>query len=817
MKQVAALVQILVCLMIMLNGVLLVMTRVEYWPSILLIILPVIQCMVVDRKRWYELPSWAANVIGFGIGAYAIFYFLNNTAEKHLAIISDLVTYLILTLLMQVKSPRLYWQIAILSVLQAVVASVFSLNLQQGTIFLFYIFVVLACLSSIVLNRDQLMAAGRLDELQNLIRDLRSIQFSRSDGAMRTIPAVQTLNPFAFRCLMLSIGMVAVLSVCSGMAIYVSMPNEAKMAGLGTLRLKRTGITWQIKTLEPSGILEQSDTEALRLKIIDPVTEKPIQLMDDIYLRGTCLEVLGQDETNWQPIRFNSRSITTVTIASPPGRVYTQEIVITSTEDPMLFAAMPVAPSASPAKDVAFDIYSETLFRRSDTGLISRTPFRYELGLYGVTNQRIATSSPFLNFQARSFDRPLNEDLEGRYEQLVKIDRRKFPTLISKAKAIESEVGNPYRNRRQVAQAVANYLALSGEFTYTTDFTTIKRDTSLDPVEDFVANYKTGHCELYASALAIMLRSLDIPARVVVGYRTGRFNEVASYYEVEELHAHSWVEAYLAPNHCSREMLQRGEASEGGAWLRLDPTPSSTSLETRDNSLIGQANDALGYAQSLWDDYILGLKPTEQEATSTMWDRFSKWQSLFDLSRLSGLIQDFLVRLTAIQRAIIGVLIFLAVAWWQWLTRRSRSKRRKYSGPRAKQKGWRRWLDLVGGGSGGGTWDVQHWADSLMDRLESVVTKFGFEKRKPSQTPQEYVDIIAKRTHQDGQEQLPQQLKAFATQFYWLKYGSKDTKASSKGDSTAASKSIIKEIESVIATVQSSLQTWKDATSTKSN
>jgi len=81
-------------------------------------------------------------------------------------------------------------------------------------------------------------------------------------------------------------------------------------------------------------------------------------------------------------------------------------------------------------------------------------------------------------------------------------------------------------------------------------------DTSR-PVESFL-NGKSGHCELYATLLALSLRSQLIPARVVNGYFGGEWNEVGGFYLIRQQHAHSWVEAWI-----------------DGNWQRYDSTPAS--------------------------------------------------------------------------------------------------------------------------------------------------------------------------------------------------------------------------------------------------
>jgi len=82
----------------------------------------------------------------------------------------------------------------------------------------------------------------------------------------------------------------------------------------------------------------------------------------------------------------------------------------------------------------------------------------------------------------------------------------------------------------------------------------------------------------------MMLRSQEVPSRLVVGYLGGDFNVVGRYYQVREKHAHVWVEAYLEAdqippayfvlNHCS----EKGPGS--GSIRRLWPTQLWLSWES---------------------------------------------------------------------------------------------------------------------------------------------------------------------------------------------------------------------------------------------
>jgi protein-glutamine gamma-glutamyltransferase len=126
----------------------------------------------------------------------------------------------------------------------------------------------------------------------------------------------------------------------------------------------------------------------------------------------------------------------------------------------------------------------------------------------------------------------------------------------------EASGGLPPQRRTAVARALTDYLASSGEYHYSLELQ--RKDLSLDPAEDFLVNVKQGHCEYYATALALMLRSVSIPARIVNGYRGAESPEgqPKGYYVVRESHAHAWVEALIGDG-------------QGSYWLTLDPTPVS--------------------------------------------------------------------------------------------------------------------------------------------------------------------------------------------------------------------------------------------------
>jgi transglutaminase-like putative cysteine protease len=98
-----------------------------------------------------------------------------------------------------------------------------------------------------------------------------------------------------------------------------------------------------------------------------------------------------------------------------------------------------------------------------------------------------------------------------------------------------------------------------------------------DPVVDFVLRERVGHCEYFASAMALMARSIGIPARVVNGYRVVEYNQLDDSYVVRKSHAHAWIEAWV----------------EGKGWLTYDPTPDTEDMVTHKLTLFESVLDLI--------------------------------------------------------------------------------------------------------------------------------------------------------------------------------------------------------------------------------
>ena len=195
--------------------------------------------------------------------------------------------------------------------------------------------------------------------------------------------------------------------------------------------------------------------------------------------------------------------------------------------------------------------------------------------------------------------------------------------LVAQGKLTPADVerspdGQLLSGHEPVARALEDYFVHSGDFTYTLDMP--RKNLALDPVLDFLWNVKRGHCERYASALALILRSQGIPTRLVVGFR-GAEAGLDGWYTVRHSSAHSWVEAAI---------VQPGpDGRPGWRWTTLDPTPSLESAESS-GGFAGWWRGVAREAGSVWQQFVVDFHADRQEAiTQEIWGNLPEAGRLF--------------------------------------------------------------------------------------------------------------------------------------------------------------------------------------------
>ncbi|MFN0167535.1 MAG: DUF3488 and DUF4129 domain-containing transglutaminase family protein [Bryobacteraceae bacterium] len=199
---------------------------------------------------------------------------------------------------------------------------------------------------------------------------------------------------------------------------------------------------------------------------------------------------------------------------------------------------------------------------------------------------------------------PVPPAIGERYLQLPPLDpripalgadwTREALTALGKARAIESRLRSTYG--------------------YTLE---MRGKASADPLAHFLFERRRGHCEYFASAMTVLLRSAGIPARMATGFLGGTFNPISGQYVVRASDAHAWVEAFLP----------------GWGWATFDPTPPDTNAPR--SSLWAHINMYFDAADTLWQDWVVTYDLGRQVLLAERLERAGRgwrfdWQSRLD-------------------------------------------------------------------------------------------------------------------------------------------------------------------------------------------
>jgi transglutaminase-like putative cysteine protease len=133
---------------------------------------------------------------------------------------------------------------------------------------------------------------------------------------------------------------------------------------------------------------------------------------------------------------------------------------------------------------------------------------------------------------------------------------RPYEPLYKQALDIAGEASNPYA----ATVALEAWFRTGGGFTY--DESPPKAPPGVAPLVFFVEQSKTGYCQHYAGAMALMIRYLGIPSRVAAGFTSGTYDRERRVWNVSDRNAHTWVEVWF----------------QGYGWLPFDPTPGRGNL-----------------------------------------------------------------------------------------------------------------------------------------------------------------------------------------------------------------------------------------------
>jgi len=210
------------------------------------------------------------------------------------------------------------------------------------------------------------------------------------------------------------------------------------------------------------------------------------------------------------------------------------------------------------------------------------------------------------------------------YPSEVRAACLRLPAIDPRVPRLAAQIAASADNDFDRAAALESYLRAHYGYTLQLPRTPVK-----DPIANFLFERKQGHCEYFASSMAVMLRTLGIPSRVVNGFRSDEFNDLTGNYVIRAKDAHAWVEAYFP----------------GYGWHTFDPTPGGNASSPQGWSRLALYVDAMA---SFWREWVVSYDSSHQyilgqaamTGTHHMWEGARIWartryQSLLRWARRS--------------------------------------------------------------------------------------------------------------------------------------------------------------------------------------
>jgi transglutaminase-like putative cysteine protease len=171
--------------------------------------------------------------------------------------------------------------------------------------------------------------------------------------------------------------------------------------------------------------------------------------------------------------------------------------------------------------------------------------------------------------------------------------------------------------------------------------------------DEFWFDRKEGFCEHIASSFVLLMRALDVPARVVTGYQGGELNAVDGFWTVRQSDAHAWTEVWMA----------------GQGWVRVDPTSAVAPGRTGTLQRLRPAPGAIAQA-------LNAISPGFQINLRALWEasnnRWNQWVLNYSQAKQLDLLRNIGFEAPSLEdlgSVLLGLLVgasLLGAAWTQW-------------------------------------------------------------------------------------------------------------------------------------------------------
>ena len=579
------------------------------WQPYGTLFLAVIGYWATESPGHFALGNVLSNVMGLIAVFAAGLEFFSDNPEGRLLAGTHLVIYATWIVFLQQSSVRKYWSICALSVLQVSVAAVLTKRSWYGgaliafavysmwTLAVFSLYHIVEQYRALSMKSGAPVAVGG-HRFENAVSEAgHEIQFDAYGRwiSWRFLTGVALLSAMA---LLMSAAFYALTPrVWIGKRLTIGEASEEADFGRRNIsgfnpQVKLGDLGMILESLEPVMMVHAYDVRYGGEHRLSAEELAECMGYDEPLFRGGIL--VHYHDGSWQTDNYHDSQHQ---LQLRPNRYdIRQEITLEPVVGDILFCfGTPVACEIRPN-------HHRASFNRL-TGVLKQGQFlhekRREVDYLLYTNlsrhhpdgiprvEAAADSSRRQDFSMRQHLEQCSWLPDGSLSQLIELSqsltRREASKLGRQPTAVE------------MARLLESYLRDSGEFRYSRNQTVA--DSSLDPVEDFLFNRKSGHCEYFATALALMLRAVDVPSRLLNGFKGGE-TSLLGQIQVQQRHAHTWVEAW------------DGE----GSWLVLDPTPAAARAESvrevaSADSLFERTREFFG---RLWTDWVMNFTPERQ-------------------------------------------------------------------------------------------------------------------------------------------------------------------------------------------------------------
>jgi hypothetical protein len=636
----------------------------------------------LEGSRWQVSERVGTALI---VLAVPVYYFASRLQVLNLGssgvAIAGVLGQLIITLtaikLLQKKSDRDWIFLYLMAFFEVLLAAGLSISALYLAVFVLYLLVMVCAVIAFEIRKTSRTV---IERTAGMIKQADETDAERT-VSIRRLPGIAVV-------------LITVI-VCLGLPLFFFLPRvgSAGFGGSASGVSTRSGFSDTVR-LGGIGAIQENDEIVMRARLENMSGEQ-----SDLYWRGLALDTF--DGRSWSRSTRASefyargeRELIPLDLLSSRNNLLVQTIYLEPLDTPVLFGLPKIVGIATGLQAVQKDA----------DGDISATRQAERIS-YRIYSDRSLPSVADL----RADNKKYSVDVDRFLELPDSLD----PRVAELAVNVTAGMGGRYDKAKAVDQF------LQTRFGYTLEM----KAGGDDPLADFLFNVREGHCEYFATAMAIMLRTQGIATRVVNGFHQGDYNDAVDTYVIRQKNAHSWVEVYFPGK---------------DLWVKFDPTPPAGQTAQSDLAGIsGKINKYLEALETYWIQYFVAYDNQEQRSLArSMRTGFSEYQRSIStyFEHLKTILGDWwseargdlgtFASVSAISKGI--VLVALLIASFILISRIGRQI--------VKLKVWRRVADWLYGRRPASIVE-------FYDRMLTILASKGFV-RESHQTPLEFAYAV---------------------------------------------------------------------------